>query len=1052
MKHRYCWPWTPSVVAPVILLLLSVAGLAFAGNGKVSGRVIDRETREPLPGVNVMLTHVVHADGTQDPLDRPLGGSTDPDGYFFILNVRPGTYLAKASVVGFNPVTQRTPAVESDRTITLNFQLSSSAVPMDQVVVTADRPIIKQDVAGTQEVIETSRIEEMPVLRLDEFIGRLKGVTLVNGADGNGLSIRGGAIRETDIRMDGISLQDPRTDNSYLSLNTTTIQELQVVTGGFEAKYGGIRSGLLNVVTREGQRDRYSFAVRADMAPANQQRFFGTNPWSNDSWVYRVYAGQYAMRGIRTHQDSMTVPSDFWTFKGWSTRSTAPAPLDSNQKRALWLAQHPQYSFGSKPDYYVEASLTGPVPGESLPLIGEFAQRTTFLLGFKYENSQLAFPIGGRDHYLDWNTQLKLTSTLNDNMRLSVNGLYAKVSTLSGARATSYGGALVDQNSSFSYLNNSESSVAQQARLLGSDSWMQMFNLSRTQFYDQRFFVGGAKFTHTVSPNAFYTIDLQVGYSDQTLSPYSLDTSQADAWVSFYSAATKQTYRYLVPEYGSPNASTNYGYDPLNAFSLYGGPQRIDSSYSWAYQLKGDLTMQLGRHHQLEAGVSARLQHLFVYTGTWFQSQKSFTPDTWLYYTATPLEMGAYIQDKLEFEGMVLNVGLRLDYLNPMKGGYGTNFPLPDYASLYADVYQNLPGTSGDYDRWLIYRGLLANPPGWPEAKNRVQAYLSPRLGVSFPISENSKLYFNYGHFYQRPPISFMYNLQTYLGSTAVPTPDLTMEKTVSYEFGYEQMLFSEIVANVTAYYKDDRGEPLARRFINYYEDNIVSKYFADGYRDIRGIELRLERPVGRFVTFRAMYDYMVSSSGQSGLAQVFEDRLKAADNEVRSANITVTEPLPRANATLNLHTPPEFGPDFLGVYWFENLMVDLLFEWKDGGRILLNPEQTDIKLWQYADVVNYWNIDLRASKMFNAGFGDVELVLTVKNLTNNKWLNPANMTQTQYSAYKASLLTPDKGGSDKWGQYDAGPGNGGHIDVGWWTAPIFLNPRRIVVGVRWNI
>ena len=116
---------------------------------------------------------------------------------------------------------------------------------------------------------------------------------------------------------------------------------------------------------------------------------------------------------------------------------------------------------------------------------------------------------------------------------------------------------------------------------------------------------------------------------------------------------------------------------------------------------------------------------------------------------------------------------------------------------------------------------------------------------------------------------------------------------------------------------------------------------------------------------------------------------------------------------------------------------------------MLLNPEEPDVKLRNYVDIVDTWNIDLRASKSFSTSFGDLEFVLTVKNLTDNKWLNTANMTQAQYSEYKQSLRTPDKGGSDKWGQYKS---DDNHIKVGWWTAPIFLNPRRILLGVRFNL
>jgi hypothetical protein len=294
-----------------------------------------------------------------------------------------------------------------------------------------------------------------------------------------------------------------------------------------------------------------------------------------------------------------------------------------------------------------------------------------------------------------------------------------------------------------------------------------------------------------------------------------------------------------------------------------------------------------------------------------------------------------------------------------------------------------------------------------------------------------------------------MYNTQLSLGSTAVPTPDLDMARTVSYEFGYEQLVLNDFIVNVTAYYKDVRGEPLSRTYVNYYEDNNVSRYYPDAYRDIRGVEIRVERPMGRYITFNAMYDYMVQSSGQSGLAQVFENRLKAAQGELRSPNINVTQPLPRANVALNLHTPGDFGPEFLGIRWFGGLLANFLFEWRDGGKILLNPSEPDVKRWTYADVINYWNIDFRGSKNIVTAIGSIELVVTIQNLTNNKWLVPGNMTQSQYSDYKQSLKTPDKGGDDKWGQWKS---DDGHIKIGWWQAPIFLNPRRIILGLRLNL
>lgn len=1046
-KSNFLW-----MLMVIISLMVTSSGPILAANGKITGRVVDRESREPLPAANIIITHSVVKDGVEVPLSRPLGGASDAEGYYFILDVPPGVYNISASMIGYGTVVQKLVKVDMDRTITLNFELASSSIQTDQVVVTAKREIIKQDVSATQEVITTARIEQMPVTRVDEFFGSVKGVELVSNSEGNGLSVRGGSIRETDVRLDGMSLQDPRSGNSYLALNSTTIQEAQVLTGGFEAKYGGIQSGLLNVVTKDGQRERYTASFKVDITPAGQRRYFGTDPYSNDSWIYKVYAGQYAMTGIRTKADSQAVPSDFWNFRGWNDEAQAKlAKIDSltpDQRLELWKLQHPQYQYGNKPDYFIEGSITGPVPGASIPLFGSYAEKTTFMLGFKYENSQFAFPVGARDNYLDWNGQIKLTSTF-EKIKLSVNAMYAKINTLSGGVGASYGGALSNQASSFGFLNSTESSVKSQAALIGSDKFSLMYNKSRLQFFDQRYFVGGTKLTHALSSKAFYTLEFQVGYTDQNLQPFSMDSTGGANMVTFsYAKDPKKSWRFFVPNYGSPNASTNPVSDPLGTFRMYGGAQRVDSSYTYTYQFKGDMTAQLGRHNQVEAGFSAKLEDFFMYSGTWFQSQLSFTPDTWQYIKSHPLQLGLYAQDKLEFEGMILNAGLRLDYLNPFKNGYQVGFPLSaEYMKLMNDIYDNLPGKAGSYERWSYFRDLVGNPPGWPQTENRVQVYISPRLGVSFPITEASKMYFNYGHFYQRQRTQFMYDTYVVLGGVSVPAPDLDMERTVSYEFGYEQMILNDFIFNVTAYYKDITNRPLSKQYISYDEDIKVSEYLPDAYKDIRGVELRLEKPLGRFVSFNAMYDYMVSSSGQSGLQKYYENRLMAKE-EQRKANLYTPIPQPRANINLNIHTPSDFGPEFAGVNWLGSIYTNFFFEWRAGGRILLNAEEPDVKLQHWAEEVNYWNIDFRASKAFNTDFGSVEFVLTIKNLTNNKWLSVGNMTQTQYSEYKNSLKTPDKGGDDKWGQYKS---DDGHIKTGWYEAPVFLNPRLITLGVRLN-
>lgn len=1043
----------------ISLLLLTPSLSVFAANGKITGRVTDSQTGEPLPLANVVITHSVIGDGKEVPVSRVIGAATDMDGYFFIMDVPSGVYNINASLIGYNTTTQKMVQVSMDRTITVNFELVPTSIQTDQVVITAKKEIIKQDVSSTQEVISTARIEQMPVTRVDEFVGKVKGIELVSTAEGNGLSVRGGSVRETDVRLDGMSMQDPRSGNSYLSFNSTTVQELQVLTGGFEAKYGGIQSGLLNAVTKDGQRDRFTATIKADYTYGGQKRFFGTNLWSEDSWIYRMYAGEYAYKGALK---DTTVPEEFRDWGGWyiwrrrnaSVLNYMGAVTDT-MMRNVWLQQHPTYKFADKPDIFLEGSITGPMLGSFIPVFREFADRTTFLLGFKYENAQLAFPIGPRNNYIDWNTQLKLTTALASNMRLSVNGMYAKINSIgTGANASYSGGSLVDQTSSFGFLNSTDASVGAQARLLNNRA--QIFNKSRIQFYDQKFFVGGGKLTHTVSSKAFYTLDMSVGYTDQTLTPFTMDTSNAANYI-YLKDKKGVVHRYLSPEYGTPNGSTNYTFDLTGIDALTGGQQRVDSSYSYAYQFKGDMTVQVGRHHQVEAGFSLRYQDMLVYSGTWFQSQLSYTPDTWQYYKANPLEIGLYLQDKIEFEGMILNAGFRLDYFNPLMKGFKTEMPLDeDFIKMYSEVYDNLPGTGYSYERWQIYRDLLADPLGLDRTENRVQVYLSPRLGVSFPITDKSKMYFNFGHFYQRPATTFLYKTSFVSGGATLATPGLDMEKTISYEFGYEQILPFDFLINIAAYYKDVKNSPLSRTYHDYDDMIKATMYFPDRFKDVRGVEFRFERPFGRFMSLNAMYDYMISTAGQSGLGNVYENVLLAS-SEARSTSVNRAQPLPRANVNLNLHTPSDFGPEFLGLNWLGSIYTNFFFEWRAGQDVLLNAGEPDVKKQIWAESVNRWNIDLRASKAFNTKYGSLEFVVTVKNLTNNKWLEINNMRQDQRDEYFKSLRLPhekpatDDGLSynDKVGQYKS---DDNHIKTGWYDTPLFLNPRRIVLGLRLNI
>jgi len=135
----------------------------------------------------------------------------------------------------------------------------------------------------------------------------------------------------------------------------------------------------------------------------------------------------------------------FRGFRGWRNRRTGERGLSPAEKQALWLLRHPRYAVATRPDLFFESALTGPLPGKNLPIIGSLIDRTTFLFGFKYENTQFAFPLGPRDSYEDWNVQLKLTTRPTPSTKLVLTGMYALIQTINEGRTSDYGGALVDR-------------------------------------------------------------------------------------------------------------------------------------------------------------------------------------------------------------------------------------------------------------------------------------------------------------------------------------------------------------------------------------------------------------------------------------------------------------------------------------------------------------------------------------------------------------------------------------------------------------------------------
>lgn len=237
-----------SILLTLALLIFTSYSIVLGGStGKITGKITDKDTGDPIPFANVLV------EGTQ------LGAAADIDGNYTILNVPPGLYTVTASVVGFQKVSTTDVRVNVDFTTRLNFELSQGSIDLPSIVVQGERnPLIRQDLTNPTVAITAEKIQELPVDQISDVIRLQAGVVV--GDDGD-IHIRGGYGNEIAYTLNGITLNDPYGNRSSLGLATNAIQEVSVSSGTFSAEYGNALSGVVNYVTKEGGND-YSFSVR----------------------------------------------------------------------------------------------------------------------------------------------------------------------------------------------------------------------------------------------------------------------------------------------------------------------------------------------------------------------------------------------------------------------------------------------------------------------------------------------------------------------------------------------------------------------------------------------------------------------------------------------------------------------------------------------------------------------------------------------------------------------------------------------------------------------
>lgn len=978
-----------------LMLVFIMSNHAWAARtGKISGRVFEKGTKEALAGANVII------DGTT------MGAATDAEGYYFIINVPPGSYQVKAVMMGYATLVQENVQVNVNQTTTLNFEMKQQALEGETVVIEATRPVIQMDVSSSQKIVTEQAIQDRPLDNVEEILGAEAGITLTANTEGSGLIIRGGQLNETDIVIDGLSTRNERNQQPMTALNLTAIKEIEILTGGFNAEFGDIRSGMINVVTKEGSLDKYSLNLDARISPPGRKHF-GPSPYSTEGPFWQVYAGQDAFTGVTQEMvDGGKYP---FTFVGWNEVARQfLADADPNNDMTpqalleLWKWQHRLRKYADQPDYIGDISFSGRLPFTPI----------AFLISQRYEDLQLAYPFS-RNNSVSSTTLLKLTSYLSPSMKLSFNNAFMYVTGVSGSIYDDTNGMITGTRQGTEYARN-----ALYWRYMWHDA---NYNPIETQQYR-----GGLMFNHVLSAKSYYDLRLEYTNYRTTQEPIGLRDTTGIKLIGgkMYDEAP---FGYV----GSKIGSIIEKYDVLGDFLMSGGGRGQDHSRYWGISLAGDFASQFNKHNEIKAGFN------FDYTD--FKERREINhgqttqpfaeaPWNWWYYNESPIKLGAYLQDKLEYQGMIANLGIRLDYL---KAG------TPPYNLDPLFIFSELPYTVSN---WRANGNSFAK---YATDEADYKLYFSPRLGISHPVTATSKIFFNYGHFYQPPVMDQLYTVKPDVRGSTIPNIQAEWPRTISYEIGIEQSVANDILIHFMGYYKDVANQLSPQNIVSIDGENDIATWNNNSYADIRGLELKIEKRVGQWWYGWVNVDYMVSSTGYTGLRYIYEDRQKAKQQREQTNQVR-NNPVPSVTANISFRTPNNFGPKLFGQNVFGNWRLNILQEWSDGGEELLNPEAL-LSEQHYAEVIDWWNTDVLLEKRFNVSASwRMGFFVEVKNLFNYKGF-PSPL---YWNKYVDSLHFPwekgDQKGNDKLGQSGKD-----YIDLGWNTWAHFINPRDVFFGLR---
>ena len=991
----------------LLTLALLVPATAWAQSGKIAGQVTEASSGDPLPGVQVLI------EGTTQ------GAVSDVDGYYNILNVRPGEYNVEARFVGFATDIREEVRVSTDLTTTIDFAMREETVGLDEVIVMAEAPIVQPDVSANVANLSAQDFQDLPVAGVSEVLDLQAGIE-------PGLQVRGGGLNEISFIVDGLSMRTGRANEPLTNISYTSLEEVQVQTGGFSAEYGNVRSGIVNIATKEPLRDRYTVDAMVRFSPAQEKTFdaYGSLPdncdYSNPTniavecdtyWARPILDPEVRNEGVGSSWDAYQI-RQYYAFPGWNgivdrVRDKG-FDVTNDDMVDYWRYMWRKDNTIEKPDYDADVTVGGPIPGIS-SMLGDLR----FLGSYRGTQTAYLYP-QDRDAYQDNTYQLKLISNLSQGMKLTGHVLATRQRGQNRNEYLDYGGTEIWEGNLPAYpWWQGENDVGEQVHFqhVRGD---RLFTTGHYGLGNVDHNLYGLQLTHTLNQNTFYEVGVQrMASKYRTLFPELRDGSYMCpssgqgpdgqsctpntmirvAWTDQFGLVLPGFENLIGQEggitcFGGASDVTGdgeilpycvgqepFGYSGIGANLETGestgghwtGGRDTSDVQMWTGNF--DLTSQINRFLMIKTGAELVYNNYDMNASDVNIELAGPEPEALWRWDGSPIQGAAYVQGKLEFEGMIANIGTRLEYLSPNTDWW-------DYTA-YENVFR--------FQEETVNQEL-------PTKSIKSQLAISPRIGISFPITTNSKLYFNYGHFRQMLDPYYLIGLEQSKsgGINEIGNPEHPFPKTVAYELGFDQNLFDRYLLRISGYYRDKTEQ--SREV--YFESlgNIVNYRSRRpwDFGDVRGAEISINKNQGTWFTGFANFTYQQRKDGFFGYANFYENSFQMVtwlrDATDYRLSAPVAEPFSRVN--LRFLTPQGFGPEVAGANPLANFHLSLLGEWRKGQTMTWQGGASIPEISDNIRFRDYWNVDLRFTKYINTIGTQMQLFADVSNVFNLRHLN----------------------------------------------------------------